>query len=365
VQLRVAALPRNHPREEAVTAESTGSPGAHRVAIEDPAIGATVVHRIPLHYSGGPDSAIDRPGHVRAASSIALIGGQYAIVQDDANFIAVLAADGTLDPITLPAGAGGERQFDDGRGNKHRKLDLEASVTITEGGVTTLFAFGSGSLPARERIVVVTGWEGGPRSISIVPAPRLYAALRNAPEFSGSELNIEGAALLGTELWLFGRGNGARGLGREPVNATCTLDWRRVAAHLAAPDATEPPRPTRVTRYDLGTLAGTPLGFTDAMAVDGGFLYSAAAEASPDAVRDGPVAGSSLGVLVPGHDPRWASLRDARGALFPGKVEGLAWADTNRSRLRVVVDHDDPDLPSELCTVVLEGRWLGPSPIDS
>ena len=335
-----------------------------RVGVADPTLTARVIESRPLHYSAGADATLDRPGHVRAASSIARVGGRYAIVQDDANFIAVLGQDGSLEAITLPAGAGGERQFDDGRRNKHHKLDLEASIAIVEGSVTTLFAFGSGSLPARERVVIVTGWDGGPRSISIVSAPRLYSALRDAPEFSGSELNLEGAALMGGDLWLFGRGNGARGGGREPLNATCTLDWATVAAHLAAPDGSEPPRPLRVATYDLGALTGTPLGFTDAMAVEGAFLYSAAAEASPDAVRDGPVAGSSLGVLVPGREPRWAPLIDGRGELFPGKVEGLAWADAARSRLCAVVDQDDPQVPSELCTIVLEGPWLAPSGSD-
>ena len=360
MQLRVAGLPPDHTREEAVSGAQKGA-SEHRVGIEDPSLTARVIGRQPLHYTGGADAALDQPGHVRAASSIAWIGGRYAIVQDDANFIAVLGPDGSLEPITLPAGMGGERQFDDGRGNKHRKLDLEASIAIAEGAVTTLFAFGSGSLPARERVVVVTGWEGGARSISIVQAPRLYGVLRSTPEFSGSELNLEGAALLRGDLWLFGRGNGVRGTEREPLNATCALEWSAVAAHLAAPETTEPPRPGRITRYDLGALAGTPLGFTDAMAVEGAFLYSAAAEASPDAVRDGPVAGSSVGVLVPGRAPRWAPLLDDRGGLFPGKVEGLAWSDAARLRICAVVDHDDPDVPSELCTIALEGPWLTPS----
>ncbi len=348
-----------------MTPSPAGDISRRLVAIEDPALAARVVGCTSLRYSAGADPGLDRPDHVRAASSITMIGDRFAIVQDDANFIAVLGGpDGLIESLVLPPSALGERQFDDGRGNKHRKLDLEACFAAADESGMTLFAFGSGSQPARERVAIVGGWDKGERLISVVSAPRLYAALRDAPGFTGTELNVEGAALAGSELWLFQRGNGARRGDRRPVNATCVLDWVAVRAHLASPHRTEPPVPRRVAHYDLGTLGGTPLGFTDAMAVGTGFLYSAAAEASPDAVRDGPVAGSALGVLTASGDVRWAPLRDSRGDLFPGKVEGLAWADATRRRISAVVDHDDPEIPSVLCTIALEGPWPGPSSTD-
>ena len=82
-------------------------------------------------------------------------------------------------------------------------------------------------------------------------------------------------------------GNGARRDGVVPVNATCELDWTDFLAHLLEPDRRPPPVRTSVVRYDLGTMDGVPLGFTDAALWRGGTLYTAAAEDSPDAVRDG------------------------------------------------------------------------------
>ena len=288
-----------------------------------------------------------------------MVGGRLAIIQDDANFIAVLdPSDGRIESITLPAGAGGTRQFDDRRGNKRFKLDLEASVAVIDEGRTTLFAFGSGSSAARERIAIVRGWDSDAISIELVAAPALYRALREAPAFAGSELNLEGAALMGDELWLFGRGNGAPRGDFRPLNATCVLRWADIRAHLRSPETSAPPVPARVTRYDLGVLGAIGLGFTDAIAVGTSFLYSAAAEDSPDAVTDGPVEGSCLGVISLDGSVRWAPLLDAGGRLFVGKVEGIAWPTPARDQLSAVLDHDEPGTPSELCIIALEGPWF-------
>ena len=140
MQLRGARLSGNHSDQEAVTHRSTRAPDAAcRVAVADPALSARVISRAPLLYAGGADAALDRPAHVRAASSLAMVGGRLAIIQDDANFIAVLdPSDGRIESITLPAAAGGERQFDDRRGNKRFKLDLEASVAVVDEGTCAL-----------------------------------------------------------------------------------------------------------------------------------------------------------------------------------------------------------------------------------
>ena len=168
----------------------------------------------------------------------------------------------------------------------------------TDGGETTLYAFGSGSSAAREHVVIARGWERGAVTVDVIEAPALYRALRAAAGFAGSELNVEGVALRGEELWVFGRGNGAVRGDLMPLNATCVLPWRAVLDSLASRGATALPRPARITRYDLGALGAIPLGFTDAAAVPGGFLYSAAAEDSPDAVSDGPAIPSFKPVVV-------------------------------------------------------------------
>ena len=69
---------------------------------------------------------------------------------------------------------GGDRRFDDVRGNKRHKLDLEAAIEVSFGGRVWLCAFGSGSTLARERAVLVDLTDvsrGAPevRIVSIAP----------------------------------------------------------------------------------------------------------------------------------------------------------------------------------------------------
>ena len=335
------------------------------VSTLDKALGARIVRRVELHYSEGADASVDRPGHVRAASSMAWVGNRVALVQDDVNFVALVDPEtGLADPITLPAGKDDLRQFDVERGNKKHKLDLEALTRVPTSDGAMLLAFGSGSKKRRENVVTlrVTGTTAKPviARPDLVPLPELYAALRATTDFSGSEMNIEGALYLDGMIRLFGRGNGEAADEMHPVDATCDLDWRALHAHIAAPDHAPVPSIARVTQYTLGDVDGVALGFTDAIPVQRSMvMYAAAAEASPDASEDGEVGGSALGVIPNDRrqSARWTHLRDEGGALFVGKVEGLVLHRRDPMRALVVVDVDDHRQPSELCEVVLTGPW--------
>ncbi len=309
----------------------------------------------PLRYAAGADAALDRPAFVRSASSLAWVPGGIALIQDDANFIGVFDPDGARTrAITLPPGHEGLRLFDDGRGNKAYKLDLEACVSTTLRGKPALIAFGSGSTAARERIVV-TSQQASALTTRVLPLPGLYAALRRHPAFAGTELNLEGAVSSGERLLLVQRGNAALSYG-EPCDAIAELSWDDVLACITE-DPTILPRVQRVTAYDLGERSGVRLTFTDAYGLDSGaVLYLAAAEASPDAVRDGPVAGCAVGIL---HEDsaRYAPLQDAHGADVTDKAEGIVLDRRRAMHALVVLDPDDPTRPSELCEVALNGPW--------
>jgi hypothetical protein len=81
----------------------------------------------PLFYDHGAHPVEDLPAHVRAASSIRRQGQRLVIAQDDVNALATLdLATGVTQPILLPSGPNGMRVFDDVRGNKKFKMDLEA-----------------------------------------------------------------------------------------------------------------------------------------------------------------------------------------------------------------------------------------------
>lgn len=327
------------------------SPGARR-AWFDPALTAHVVARRPLTYAGGADAREDRPAHVRAGSALAWHGARLCVVQDDAAFVAVLdGREGAVHAVPLARGPGAARQFDDRRGNKSQKLDLEACAALTVGARRTLVAFGSGSSPARETLVLV-GEDGAARSLD---GRALYAALRARVDFAGSELNVEGAVVHGDRLYLLNRGNGAPRGDLAPIDATVAFDLVSFEGWLAGGPL---PALGAAIRYDLDAVAGCRLGFTDASSIGGAILYLAVAEASPDATSDGPVRGVALGVL--GEAPRQAIVRREDGAPLLDKLEGLAPDPERPDRVLAIADRDDPTVPADLLTIELEGPWAAP-----
>ncbi len=340
-------------------------------AERDPALAAQLLDAgTPLRYAAGADDALDRPAHVRAGSGLAHVGARLAVVQDDAAFVALAdPATGLADAVTLPADEDGRRRFEEARGNKQRKYDLEACLALRDGGDVRLLAFGSGSTPRRERVLVIDFPGGAPdpvlARVALCDAAPLYAALRAHPAFAGRELNVEGAVPLGGHVRLFGRGNGAAtapGGDARPTSATCDVDVDALVAFLLARGPAPELRDGR--RYRLGEIDGAPLAFTDAAVLpDGAVLYAAAAERSPNAYDDGEVTGSALGLLDAHGRARWTVVRDAAGTPFRGKVEGVIPRETAHPadptdgvRLWLVTDPDDTEAPS-----MLHAAALGPA----
>lgn len=325
----------------------------------DRSLRAVIVSRRSLFYAGGADPIADRPRHVRAASSLAWIGDRITLVQDDANFLAVIDPyGGDARAITLPRGEGGHRQFDDARGNKKYKFDFEACASIAGADGPLLLAFGSGSKRRRRHIATIDGWDATAPRVRVVDATTLYERLEAEATFAGSDMNIEGALVVGDALRFFGRGNGRARAGLMPVNATCDVSLVALLAYLQAPNDHDPPEPVNVAQYELGTLGGTLLGFTDATTIgEGAIVYAATAESSADAAEDGPVVGSVLGVIPPFGLARYTVLTDETGHPSADKVEGVLRSRTSPHRVYIVIDADDHSRPSELCEVELFGSW--------
>jgi hypothetical protein len=327
-----------------------------RTSQHDPNLIVTVESRRPLLYSEGPSAELDRPAHVRAGSGLAWlpIDGvpRLVVAQDDTSFLAVVDPNtGRVDSIPLDHAVEGRRQFDAGRGNKAHKLDLEAACVVHHAGRDRVVVFGSGSSPARQRVVVVE--PRGP-SARLVDATPLYAALRACHSFSGSELNVEGATALGSSILLAQRGNGQPRGGLAAVDATC--EWPLVAAleWLDAPGPQVPPI-SGVIQWDLGSIEGVRLTFTDLNARQDGIVgYLAAAEASPNAVDDGVVLGTAWG-WFDGTEARWALIRNPDGTPLLDKAEGFVWSAGGSGRGFAVLDSDDPDRASELLELSIEG----------
>lgn len=325
----------------------------HRAVRPDPALSATVLARTPLRYADGADVSLDRPAWVRAASAVRRVGARLVFAQDDAAFVAWQDADGSVRSVPMPM-SDGVRIFDEGRGNKKRKLDLEAAFVWRVAGEDVFVALGSGSTAARERVVVTRFGPDGARTPEVIDAHALYAALRGCVAFCGSELNLEGAvALPGGDVQLIQRGNGAASESLAPVDATCVVSGSWWDALLSGREVA-PPELRDVTSWDLGDLDGCRLTFTDAVALsDDRIWFTASAEDSPDTYRDGEVVGSVVG-WISSTGAGYTRLIDADGRPLRDKVEGIERGDAP-DRVLLVVDADDPSRPAERLDVGLVG----------
>jgi hypothetical protein len=242
--------------------------------------------------------------------------------------------------VLLPAGRGGRRTFAEASGTKHLKMDLEACVLLPD---RRLVAFGSGSSPRREHVVVLS-----PEPVAqVLPAGALFAELRRWTDAVGFELNIEGAVLQGERLRLLQRGNGRHGGTRQDAgSAVLDLSLDDFLAWLQGTGAT--PAVTGIVRVDLGAKGGVPLGFTDAtITEDGRLAFLCCAEDSANVRSDGPVLGCCFGWL----DEDRASLIDVvgpDGRPTTQKLEGIESRPGQPGLFDVVADMDRPEEPSWL-----------------
>jgi hypothetical protein len=301
----------------------------------------------PLLYDHGAHPVEDLPAHVRAASSLRRQGGRLIIAQDDVSALAMLdTATGATQPILLPAGPDGARIFDEKRGNKKLKLDLEASVLLPDG---RFVAFGSGSSPHREKIVTVGAGEGA--LAQLMTGSDLYASLRAFANQRAARLNIEGAVVQGSLLRLLQRGNGKRGF--VPWNAILDLQLQPFVRWLDGRG--DLPVVQRVLEIDLGTIDGVPLGFTDAaVTADGRMAFIACAEDTADAIDDGPVLGCRFGWLeADGLAAVTTTVLDADGQPTKLKLEGIETRPGSASLFDVVADMDRGDEAAQIAELTV------------
>lgn len=330
----------------------------HFRAHEEPRWDARVVARHDMTYREGPSDEDDRPPHVRAASGLSAFRETLAVIQDDANWLALIDADQQISAVPLPPSPSGDRVFSKKRGNRADKYDLEACVTVETGDHCELVGFSSGSRSEREWVLrVKEHGEDGELRGEFVPAKAFFAALRANKAFSGAGLNIEGALALDSDrIRMFQRGNAEPCDGLEPVDATVEFSWAALCDHLSDPERHDPPTLDNLRTYDLGTLGGVRLTFSDAEHLgDGRVLYSASAE-DPGT---GDIKGSVLGIIETDGSARWTHLTDEDDQPFTGKIEGLTLDPKDKTKVFFVIDDDDEDTPSRIFHAVVSKDMLG------
>jgi hypothetical protein len=294
---------------------------------------------------------------VRAASAIAPFGGGWLIAQDDGTH-AAWWADEQVTRVRLFPPVAGHDLFSEEAGTKRLKPDLEAACAVDVGGAPGTLLLGSGSLPARTRVALVTTTERDAPQVVAADLTELYRRVAEALEIPVERRNLEGACVVDDHLRWFQRGDRRAGVPDASIDVRLDDLLAAVVGDVHAADV----RFGEVRRYDLAAaglqeVGDVPLGVTDAVALtDGRVLVSAAAEDTDDPVADGPVSASAL-VVLDGE-------RVSAGVEVPAspdgtvhKVEGLATVTETAGavELLAVVDADDPTLASPLLRLTVTG----------
>jgi hypothetical protein len=273
--------------------------------------------------------------HLSSASGLALVGRSLVLAADDEHHLGLLDLDRPSDPVQLLRVVEGDLPADAAQ-RKRRKRDFEAVARVRPHAGHphgALLVFGSASRAQRQHVLRVALDAHGR------PAPPVQAreagALLEPLRARFADLNIEGAFELGDALCLLQRGNL-----RDPRSACIRLPLQDVLRWMDGDNAVLP-MPHAVEEHLLDAIDGVPLAFTDGAALaDGGWVFSAVAEATDDSYADGACVASAVGRVAP--DGTLQVMEPLAGA---PKVEGLALA---AGRLLLVTDADDPAVPSRL-----------------
>lgn len=288
-------------------------------------------------------TAAGRPSHLSAASGLVCIQSHAYVIADDELYLGAFRLD-TSEPGQVIRLFDGTLPMKKGP-RKKQKPDIEAIVKLpatSEHPHGALLVLGSGSRTNRQRGAILTldangGIAGSPRVVDI---SSLYAALHS--EFD--ELNIEGAAIVGNDMFLLQRGN--KGNNRNAL-VRFALD-----AFVDAVSTAGRANIVSIDHFELGEIAGIQLSFTDAAALpDGRLLFTAVAEDTGNAYDDGRCVGAAVGIIS-GN-----ALQHLEPFDRPCKIEGVhAYVDGHTIRLLLVTDADDAKTPAQLLAATLNDR---------
>ena len=286
-----------------------------------------------------------REQHVSSASGIVRRGDHAYVIGDDLLQVAAFRLSDP-GPGTLHRVFEGELPVDDSE-RKADKPDLEALTVLPpfeRNPFGALLGLGSGSGPGRDRgfawsLNADGSLRGEPRTVDLGPVYRRLGE-------SVDQLNVEGASVMGDRLWLLHRGNH-----RDATNVVAELALDDVMRSLVGDLRIDVHELAALRSYDLGTLGGVELTFSDATPLgDELLVFTASAEAQGgDDGPDGEIRGSVVGTLrLDGEVQRLRTI-DRRW-----KVEGVhATLDTGVVDFLFVCDQDDPDAPSPLLSATM------------
>lgn len=226
---------------------------------------------------------------IPSASAVEVINGNIYIVGDDSSFLYVLKYDLTI-LAKVPLYEAKSDHIVDNRILKKKKADLECITKLMINGYPHLLILGSGSKSPRRDVAFLVKlptpynrnhlvWE-----VSLI---KWYSFLRMHEDAAGDTgvLNFEAAASTSSYLYIFNREN----------NAVLRFDMPEFIEFIQG-HTEGVPFPT-VIKAHLPEIESIRSGFSGADYFDGKLFFTAAAENTSNAIDDGEVMGSAVGIV--------------------------------------------------------------------
>jgi hypothetical protein len=292
---------------------------------------------------------------IPSASGIERVGQQYYVIGDDSPYLFTLDESFKVVHKTPLFQA---NSVVNGRIPKPVKPDLEAITQITlEGGQPSLLIVGSGATEPRNTGFLIPLTRNGPGKPITINLKPLYDQLRANKSVTGqAALNIEGLAADEEYLYLLQR----YAPGGQNVLITYTMD--SITPFLLGKGPA--PKPAGIQAWELPDLEQTKTGFSGmTTALGGRMLFTASAEETPNAVLDGEIYGSMVGLLQahPHKTTQPAKLQvvvpitEKDGIAYKSKIESICISGQDRNDLTAVCVADNDNGHSEL--VVVKFKW--------
>ncbi|HYD21008.1 MAG TPA: hypothetical protein VEB40_05990 [Flavipsychrobacter sp.] len=231
---------------------------------------------------------------------------------------------------------------------KRTKPDFESSLRLKIKDRNYLLAFGSGSAPRREVLLML---EIGKEHVQKrIPLNRLYAELRKRHGLSDEALNIEGAAGCHGRIYLLLR----------KKNMVVSMEEKDFIDYLEAPLEKSVPASSEQI-ITLPRHGGVFAGFSGATEIrykgKEAILFCASLEHTPNAIDDGPVSGSYVGLLTEQHGKLDLGeinfVRDQRGNILNDKIESLVVSEGDSGSYKAILVADNDNGRSKLLEVVI------------
>ncbi|MCX2739445.1 DUF6929 family protein [Pontibacter anaerobius] len=245
-----------------------------------------------------------------------------------------------------------------GRIPKAEKPDLESMAHLTYGRDDMLLLLGSGAAKARNKGYLVNLTDN--LKVRELDLSRFYTFLKQVLRLeSEGQLNLEGFAMDAVYTYLLQRPLGA---GTNTLLRMETDEFKDFILREGEIPA------VAVYHFELPHVGQIRSGFSGAFAMEGRLFFTASVEETPNAIEDGEILGSFIGLINLRTLP-FASdaanplqvpvvkLTNEDGSAYLGKAESLVVLKGEEAdQYKVVVVSDDDKGHSELLEVQLEMR---------